>query len=410
MSAVEVLVRSATVDMVEGGVEPGWEPVADAFRVNFAARTEVGAACAVYHRGGKVVDLWGGFRDPTTSARWKEDTLVLVFSTTKGMASLAVAVAHSQGLFSYDEKVATYWPEFAQGGKADVTVRQLFSHQAGLCAIDEPMDLDLLGDPDRVAAAIAKQVPAWEPGTRHGYHGISLGWYESEIVRRVDQRHRTIGQFFADEVAAPLGIEFYIGLPDSVSDDRIAVMQGDWYRTKMLANLNKLPGKFVKGFLNPRSITARTFANPKVVGMPVRYNDREMRRIELPASNGIGQVRSIAKAYGEFATGGQALGIDEATMHALTDAAAPPSGGTYDLVLHDHTVFSLGFLKPWEHLVFGSDRAFGTPGAGGSFGFADPALELGFGYAMNRMDYYLYDDPREKRLREAAVACAKAVG
>ncbi|MDH3194250.1 MAG: beta-lactamase family protein [Acidimicrobiia bacterium] len=401
--------RSATVDMVEGGVEPGWEPVADAFRANFASGTEVGAACAVYHRGDKVVDLWGGFRDPATAGRWNEDTLVLVFSTTKGMSSLAVAVAHSRGLFSYDEKVATYWPEFSQGGKADVTVRQLFSHQAGLCAIDEPMDLELLGDPDRVAAAIAKQVPAWEPGTRHGYHGISLGWYESELVRRVDPQHRTIGRFFADEVAAPLDLEFYIGLPDSVADDRIAVMQGHWYRTKMLANLNKLPRKFVRGFLNPKSITARTFANPKVVGMPVRYNDREMRRIELPASNGIGQVRSIAKAYGEFATGGSMLGIDDVTMHALTDAAAPPSGGTYDLVLHDHTVFSLGFLKPWEHLVFGSDRAFGTPGAGGSFGFADPDLQLGFGYAMNRMDYYLYDDPREKRLREAAVACAQAV-
>ena len=140
--------RSATVDMVEGAVEAGWEPVADAFRTNFASGTEVGAACAVYHRGDKVVDLWGGFRDPATAARWNEDTLVLVFSTTKGMSSLAVAVAHSQGLFSYDERVATYWPEFSQGGKADVTVRQLFSHQAGLCAIDEPMDLELLGDPE----------------------------------------------------------------------------------------------------------------------------------------------------------------------------------------------------------------------------------------------------------------------
>lgn len=410
MSAVEVLMRTATVDMVEGGTEPGWESVADAFRANFQAGTEVGAACSVYHRGVKVVDLWGGFRDPATSARWKEDTLVLVFSTTKGMSSLAVAVAHSQGLFDYDDKVAVYWPEFAQGGKADVTVRQLFSHQAGLCAIDEPMDLDLLADPDLVAAAIAKQVPAWEPGTKHGYHGLSLGWYESEIVRRVDPQHRTIGRFFADEVAGPLDLEFYIGLPDDVPDDRIAVMQGQWYRTMMLANLNKLPFKFVKGFLNPKSITARTFANPKILGMPIRYNDREMRRIELPASNGIGQVRSIAKAYGEFATGGKALGIDAVTMHALTDAATPPSDGTYDLVLHDHTVFSLGFLKPWEHLQFGSEHAFGTPGAGGSFGFADPELGLGFAYGMNRMDYYLYDDPREKRLREAAVGCAKAIG
>ena len=400
--------RTATIDMVEGDVEPGWEAVGEAFRSNFAAGTEVGAACSVYHQGKKVVDLWGGYRDPTTGAKWLEDTMVLVFSTTKGMSSLAAAVAHSRGLFDYDEKVATYWPEFAAGGKQDVTVRQLFSHQAGLCAIDEPMDLELLGDPDRVADALAKQVPAWEPGTRHGYHGISLGWYESELVRRVDPQHRTIGQYFADEVAAPLRLEFYIGLPDDVSDERIAVMQGQWYRTKMLTNLSKLPREFVKGFLNPKSITARTFSNPKVLGMPVRYNDRAMRRIELPASNGIGQVRSIAKAYGEFATGGAALGIDDVTMAALTDAAAPPSEGSYDLVLHDDTVFSLGFLKPWHAYPFGSERAFGTPGAGGSFGYADPDLGLGFAYAMNRMDYYLFDDPRERALRNAAVAAAQS--
>ena len=400
--------RTATTDMVEGEVAPGWEPVADAFRSNFAAGTEIGAACSVYHSGKKVVDLWGGYRDPATGATWEQDTLVLVFSTTKGMTSLAVAVAHSKGLFDYDEKVATYWPEFAAGGKENVTVRQLFSHQAGLCAIDEPMDLELLGDPDRVASAIAKQVPAWEPGTRHGYHGVSLGWYESELVRRVDPQHRTIGQYFADEVADPLGLEFYIGLPDDVSDERIAVMQGQWYRTKMLANLSKLPSKFVKGFLNPKSITARTFANPKVVGMPIRYNDRAMRRIELPASNGIGQVRSIAKAYGEFATGGATLGIGDETMAALTDAAATPSGGSYDLVLHDETIFSLGFLKPWDANPFGTARAFGTPGAGGSFGYADPELGLGFAYAMNRMDYYLYDDPRERALRTAAIACAQS--
>ena len=210
---------------VSGWVAEGFEAVRAAFEENFQYRNEIGAACAVYHKGQPVVDLWGGWRDPKARAPWVEDTLVLVFSTTKGMASLAVAVAHSRGLFDYDESVATYWPEFAQEGKGDVTVRQLLSHQAGLSAIDEPMDLDLLGNPDRVAAAIAKQAPAWEPGRRHGYHGISLGWYESELVRRVDPQHRTIGRFFADEVASPLGLEFYIGLPDDVPDERIAVMQ-----------------------------------------------------------------------------------------------------------------------------------------------------------------------------------------
>lgn len=396
---------------IGGWVADGFEAVRDVFEENFRERNEIGAACAVYHRGEPVVDLWGGWRDPKTRAPWQEDTLVLVFSTTKGMASLAVAVAHSQGLFDYDERVAAYWPEFAQQGKEDVTVRQLLSHQAGLCAIDEPMDLELLGDPDRVAAAIAKQSPAWEPGRRHGYHGISLGWYESELVRRADPQHRTIGRFFADEVAAPLDLEFYIGLPDDVADDRIASMQGQWYRTKMLFNLKKQPSDFVKAFLRSKSLTARTFANPKVLGQPHRYNDREIRRIELPASNGIGQVRSIAKAYGEFAAGGKTLGIDEGTLAALATPATLPSEGAMDEVLHLETSFALGFLKPSSAIQFGSSvAAFGTPGAGGSFGYADPGLELGFGYGMNRMDFYLIDDPRQKALRDTAAACARSVG
>jgi CubicO group peptidase (beta-lactamase class C family) len=394
---------------IRGSVSAGFEAVRDAFGENFDDGLEVGAACAVYHRGVKVVDLWGGTRDPKTGSPWIEDTLVLVFSTTKGMSSLALAVAHSRGLFAYDEKVATYWPEFARGGKEQVTVRQLLAHQAGVCAIDEPMDLELLGDPDRVAEAIAKQEPLWQPGTSHGYHTISLGWYESELLRRVDPQHRTVGRYFADEVAGPLGLEFYIGLPDDVPDRRIAEIQADWYRTRMLFNLSKLPRRFVTDFLNPKTITARTFANPKVLGSPVRYNERDMRRIELPASNGIGQVRSIARAYGEFATGGKTLGITAETMGELRAPAVSPPGGTMDLVLHMDTSYSLGFSKPSVANDFGSSKAaFGTPGAGGSFGFADPDLELGFAYAMNRLDFYLPTDPRERRLSEAAIESAAA--
>lgn len=395
---------------IQGSVASGFESVRDAFQKNFDERDEVGAACAVYHRGEKVVDLWGGMRRPKTDDPWLEDTLVLVFSTTKGMSSLAVAVAHSRGLFEYDEKVATYWPEFGASGKQDVTVRQLLAHQAGVCAIDEPMDLDLLGDPDRVADAIAKQAPLWEPGTYHGYHGISLGWYESELVRRVDPQRRTIGRYFADEVAGPLGLEFYIGLPDDVPDERIAEIQGQWYRSKMLFNIGKLPRKFAFSILNPKTITGRTFANPKVLGQPIRYNDRAMRRIELPASNGIGQVRSIAKAYGVFATGGTELGITPETLDALATPAGTPPRGPMDMVLHMDMSYSLGFTKPSAANAFGSSSAaFGTAGAGGSFGFGDPDLELGFAYAMNRMDYYFPVDPRERSLSDAAVASAKAL-
>ncbi|NIA26372.1 MAG: serine hydrolase, partial [Gammaproteobacteria bacterium] len=209
--------------------------------------------------------------------------------------------------------------------------------------------------------------------------------------------------------AGPLDLEFYIGLPQDVPNARIAEIQARWYRTRMMFNLSKLPSKFVKDFLNPKTITARTFANPKVLGSPVRYNERAMRRIELPASNGIGQVRSIARAYGVFASGGRELGISPETMGELRAPAVPPPGGTMDLVLHMDTSYSLGFSKPSAANDFGSSKAaFGTPGAGGSFGFADPDLQLGFAYGMNRLDFYLPTDPRERRLSEAAIASAKA--
>ncbi len=393
---------------VKGRVATGFETVRAVFEENFRERNEIGASCAVVVDNELVVDLWGGLANPKENRAWTENTLVNMFSTTKGMSALAVAHAHARGLFAYDEKVATYWPEFAENGKGDITVRTLLSHQAGLCAIDEPMDIHTLANPDAVAAAIAKQAPAWTPGQKHGYHGITLGWYESELIRRTDPQHRTVGRYFADEIAAPLGLEFYIGLPDEVLDERLARVMGDWYRVKMVLNIRTLPSEFVKSFLNPKTITARSFANPKVIGQPVRYNDRDVRRIELPASNGTGTARSVAIAYGEFATGGHRLAIDAETLAALSEPAVAPSDGHFDEVLRTDTTFSLGCCKPWPGFEFGSPQAFGTPGAGGSMGLADPELKMGFCYAMNRMGFHLLDDPRERLLREAAQSAARA--
>ncbi len=389
-------------NLIAGDVDEGYGPVADAFRRNFAERGEVGAACAVFKDGQKVVDLWGGYRNGRTRAPWQEDTLVTVFSTTKGVASLAPAVAHARGLIDYDTTVASYWPEFAQNGKDAVTVRQLLSHQAGLAVIDRPLSVTDLADLDIVADALATQAPAWEPGTRHGYHGISLGWYEGELIRRVDPDRRTLGRFFADEIAAPLGLEFYIGVPDSVDPDRIAHIHG-YKPPEMVLHLNAMPWRFVAGYLNPRSVTNRSFANPKVLSVLDNYNRPDVRRLELPAANGTGQVRSIAMAYGDAATGGQKLGLNAPTLEALIRPAAPPSGGLRDVVLRLDSVFSLGYVKPFPKFRFGASegQAFGTPGAGGSFGFADPETGIGFAYAMNRSGFYLWDDPREVALRDA---------
>jgi CubicO group peptidase (beta-lactamase class C family) len=390
--------------LLQGEVAPGFEGVAFEFEKNFAQRGEVGAACAVYHEGRKVIDLWGGYRDRETLTSWEEDTMVLVFSVTKGISALTVALAHSRGLIDYDERVATYWPEFAQNGKESITVRQLLSHQAGLCAIDEPLNAQVLADPDALASILARQAPAWEPGTRHGYHHLSLGLYEGELIRRTDPRHRSLGCFFQEEVAAPLGLTFYIGLPPEVPDAKVATIEG-FTPLQMLLHMNTMPAGMVLGYMNPWSLTRRTFGNPKLRS-PADFNKPEYRRVELPAANGIGQVRSMAKIYGVFAAGGHELGIDEGTLETLTTLPTPPSLSSRDEVLKAEMSYSLGFNRSSKAFRFGSGaESFGTIGTGGSFGFADPKARVGFAYAPNKMGFHVWDDPREKALRDAVYGC-----
>jgi CubicO group peptidase (beta-lactamase class C family) len=394
--------------MIQGMVAPGFEKVKEEFIRNFKERGDIGAAVAAYRNNEKVVDLWGGYRDVKSKAPWEENTLVNVFSSTMGVSSLAVAVAHSQGLFDYDEKVSTYWPEFAQNGKENITVRQLLSHQAGLPAIDEPLNQETLADLDKLAEALAKQKPAWEPSTKHGYHAITLGWYEGELIRRVDPQKRSLGQFFQNEVAKPLDIEFYIGLPKDVPDSQLANIHAPLFTFRMLFNMGKLPKEFVKAFvLSPKSLTARSLSNPKLTAKPLKYNLREIRALELPASNGHGNARSIARAYGIFAAGGSELGIKPETLQELATPAAPPSSGTFDEVLKLDMSFSLGYCKPSPDFRFGTnEKAFGTPGAGGSFGFADPDAGIGFAYVMTNMGFYIFNDPREKILRDTVYECS----
>jgi CubicO group peptidase (beta-lactamase class C family) len=388
-------------DLVEGDVDEGYGKIADAFRANFAAHHDVGAAVAVYRDGVKVVDMWGGYRNGFTKTPWQHDTVVNMFSTTKGIASLAVSVAASRGLINYDAKVADYWPEFAQAGKGDVTVRQLLSHQAGLSALDAPLLLADLTDQETLSAALAAQAPAWPPGSRHGYHALTLGWYESELIRHTDPGGRTLGQFFADEVAAPLGLDLYIGLPASVDRDRVAHLHG-WPRAEALLHLNAMPPRLTLALLNPRGLTGRTVNLPNDVDAMRDYNREDIRTVEIPAANGIGTARAVAKAYGCAATGGLELGLTTDTLDALTKSAVTPTGGIRDKVLHVDSLFSLGYCKPVPHFNFGSsDRAFGTPGLGGSFGFADPDTGVGFAYVMNRLGFHLWSDPRELPLRQA---------
>jgi CubicO group peptidase (beta-lactamase class C family) len=388
-------------DLIGGDVDEGYGPVADAFRRNLSSGQEVGAAVAVYRDGRKVVDLWGGFRNRATQAPWERDTLVNVFSTTKGVASLAVALAASRGLLDYDAKVADYWPEFAQAGKDTVTVRQLLGHQAGLVAIKPPLTKADIADPAKLSAKIAAQVPAWRPGTRHGYHAITLGWYESELIRHVDPQGRTLGRFFAEEIAGPLGLEFYIGLPDSVDRNRVAYLE-TIAPTGFILHLNTMPALMAAAMFNPFSLARRALVIASDLTGSDVFNRDEWRVLEIAAGNGTGTATAIAKLYGSAATEGSELGLSSGVRAALEGPAVPPTGRLRDKVLQIDTSYSLGFGKPTSKFVFGSSgKAFGWPGAGGSFGFADPDTGIGFGYVMNRMGYHAYSDPRELALRQA---------
>jgi len=383
---------------VSGYVKPGFEVVRQAFIENWSRHGEVGAAFCVYQRGERIIDLWGGLRNRATDEPWEEDTMVLVFSTTKGMAGLAMALLHSRGLLDYEERVSNYWPEFAQQDKERVTVRQLLSHQAGLYTLDEPIDGSIVADLDRLAEVLARQRPAWEPGTCQAYHAVTLGFYESELLRRLDPQHRSLGRFFHEEIASPLDLDFYIGLPETIPNSRLATI----VQTRAsLAGLNLQMLPQIAAALNPRSPLRRSLLGSS---SPSNLFDRErvyVRNVEVPAGSGVGTARSLARAYSVFATGGHELGVRQETLAALMAPAVPPLRGFHDECVLTDWELSLGFQKPNAVIPFGRPGAFGAPGWGGSFAFADPEVELGYAYVMNRMNAGQGYEPREEALRSA---------
>lgn len=381
---------------VGGFVKPGFEAVRDAFVESFTRRHELGGACCIYYRGEPVVDIWGGVRTKSTGDPWEQDTMVIVFSTTKGLAGMTIALANSRGLLDYEEIVCTYWPEFAQHGKDRVTVRQLLSHQAGLCALDAVVDKNVIVDFDRLAAILAAQKPAWEPGTRQGYHALTVGFYEGELIRRVDPQHRSIGRFFSEEIASPLGLDFYIGLPEDMPTSRLATLEAV-SPTRMLLHATR----FAFAFINPKSLTHRAFWKE---GMAAPFDPERIyaRGVEVPSQGGVGTARAIAHAYSVFATGGKELGLRQETLAKLMAPPERPTNGFIDEVVKLESPLSLGYAKPSPAFSFGSTSAFGTPGAGGSFGFADPDTQVGYAYVTNKMGpKVLFDDPRELALRHA---------
>ncbi|QVI21545.1 beta-lactamase family protein [Nocardia tengchongensis] len=381
--------------MTHGYVAEGYGRVADAFRRNFR-HGEIGAAVAVFDGDTPVVDLWGGWRDPVRRLAWERDTIAPVFSSTKGVAALILAVLVSRDRLAYDEPVARYWPEFAARDKAEVTVRQLIDHQVGLHILrDTRMTLADLHDLDRVAEVLAAQRPGWTPGTRQGYHPVSIGLYVNELVRRADPAGRSIRRFIAEEISGPLGVDFTLGLDADLGGDRIAHLT----RTMGLdlRHERNLPWNQAVPALLRRGPLFRALAVPDL-GMPEDFVRPEIMSVELPGSNGVGSARGLARIYAAGLTG--ELPITAEVRARIADPGPVPAP---DAVLKTPTRFHLGFRKSGPAFPFGSPdhRAYGTPGMGGSLGFADPATGLSFAYVPNRLGLTLNADRRCLRLVRA---------
>ncbi|MFC4500452.1 MULTISPECIES: serine hydrolase domain-containing protein [Streptomyces] len=366
---------------IEGEVSAGFEPVSEAFAANFFRHGDIGAAVCVYQYGQPVVDLWGGVADPETGRVWTGDTLQLVYSATKGATATATHMLAQRGALDLDAPVAKYWPEFAANGKADVPVRWLLSHQAGLIALDRPVPLHEALTWHPMTAALAAQRPLWTPGTAHGYHGRTWGWLVGEVIRRVSGR--SPGRFFADEIAAPLGLDFFIGLP---ADERDRVSRMVYQRPDV--DLTTLPTEsvpqelreLVAAWRDPNSFSNRAYA----VTYPaeIDFGSPEVQAAELPASNGVGTARGLARMYAALI--GEVDGVRLLAPETLASAIKEQAGGK-DQVMLIPSRFSSGYMLPTATNPMTGPNAFGHTGRGGSLGFADPQHGIAFGYAMNHI-------------------------
>jgi CubicO group peptidase (beta-lactamase class C family) len=374
---------------VRGNIAPGFEAVIEVFANNFIQYGEVGAACSLYHRGRCVVDIWGGIADPATGRPWAQDTVVLVFSAAKGPTATCINRLVEAGRLDIDLPVAHYWPEFGCNGKEAITTRMVLSHQAGLAAIDGDLTLEQVLASEPVVQAIAAQAPNWEPGTKHGYHARSFGWILGEILRRITGE--SLGQYLAREIAEPLGLSYWIGLP-AQELSRCATLIPPEGGSDAVAAL-----------LGADSLTAQVMSGPSgLFGYNEMWNRPDVLAAEMPSSNGVGDARSLARFYAAVIdqVDGVCL-LDAAQLHrACVQQARGP-----DAVIFHETCFGLGYALQPSLAPGAGPNSFGHPGAGGALAFADPDAQLGFAYVMNAMQLSMEGDPRSMALVKAAYEC-----
>jgi CubicO group peptidase (beta-lactamase class C family) len=379
---------------VNGHCDARFQQVADEFQANFAERGELGAAVAITVEGEKVVDLWGGTKSKSGDV-WEEDTLVIVYSSTKGATALCAHILIDQGAFNLETPVAEIWPEFAQAGKENVTVAMMLDHSAAVPVFREPLKPHGILDWDYMVDRLAAEEAFWKPGTRNGYHGLNFGWTVGELVRR--KSGKSLGTFFQDEIAAPLGLDFWIGLPAEM-DERVADIQA--YRHPAGSPLSP----FLDAVINQKGSIAGLFMRDAGSQLAGGFASRVERAAEIGAANGFTNARGLAGMYAPLANDGG----------KLVSAKTAREMGRISMATHEDatllipTRFALGFMKSMDNRALGlesailSEEAFGHVGAGGSIGFADPAKRMSFGYTMNRLGPGLLLNPRGQSLIDAA--------
>jgi CubicO group peptidase (beta-lactamase class C family) len=388
----DVLDRTAAAATVEGTVAPGFEAVADAFRVNFAERGEVGASVCVMHEGRTVVDLWGGVADKASGRPWKQDTVSIVFSCTKGAAALCLHMLAERGLVRYEDPVERYWPAFAQNGKAGTTVEMMLAHTAPVPHYRQPLKALAYCDYDHMVELTEREEAFWAPGSRQGYHAVTYAWTVGHLVRLI--AGQPLGAFFREQVAGPLGLDFHIGLPED-HHGRVAPMIAPDssevnFQSKFTQALMGEPGSLPQLFMTNNG--------------GFDFNAPAALMAEIGSANGVTNGRGLAGLYAPLAQGGGGF-VSEDRLHRMRRAVACTHD---DATLRQPMRFGLGYMNSIDNRAAGADSVvlgefgFGHVGMGGSLGFADPEANLSFGYSMNRMGAGILLNARGQSLVDAA--------
>jgi CubicO group peptidase (beta-lactamase class C family) len=381
---------------IHGWNDPRFDAVRQAFESNFSDRNEVGAAVSVYLNGEPVVDLWGGWYAPDREREWDRNTLVNVYSSTKGLTAFCAHRLVEQGKLDIDAPVAEYWPEFAAAGKQDIPVRWLLCHKAGMAAVKRELVTEDMFNWETMTSALAEQAPWWTPGEKHGYHAMTFGWLVGEVVRRIDGR--SLGTCFREEFAAPLGLDAHIGTGPEL-DARISTV----IEPQIAAEFPPTSDLFG----DPDSVGIVAVINPPVFnpGGPAMASRRDWRAAEIPAANGHATARALARIYGAAANGGQIDGVHVLNPETIEQGIEEQTNGP-DAVLMMPIRFGLGYAFPSELMPMSpNDDAMFWGGAGGSTIVVDESARVCLSYVMNQMKAAIVGDRRGGGLGKAFYAC-----